>query len=53
MKAQTPPIEGKQVFVKINGERLCPWRGIDNEGEILASFGTMKRNKSAALVLLK
>ena len=42
-----------ELFVKINGERYCLWRAIDHEGEILESFVTKKRDKSAALLFLK
>lgn len=42
-----------EVFVKINGERHYLWRAVDHEGEILESFVTKKRDKSAALVFLK
>ena len=42
-----------EVFVKINGERHYLWRAVDHEGEILESYVTKKRNKTAALVLLK
>ena len=42
-----------EVFVKINGERLYLWRAVDHEGEILESFVTKKRDKSAALAFMK
>ena len=42
-----------EVFVKINGERHYLWRAVDHEGEILESFVTKKRDKSAALKFLK
>ena len=55
-----------EVFVKINGERLgfglIPrisrrlrylWRAVDHEGEILESYVTKRRDKSAALRFLK
>ena len=42
-----------EVFVKINGERHYLWRAVDHEGEILESFVTKKRDKSAALAFLK
>jgi putative transposase len=42
-----------EVFVKINGERHYLWRAVDHEGEILESYVTRKRNKSAALLFLK
>ncbi len=43
----------EEVFVKINGERYCLWRAIDHEGEVLESFVTKRRDKRAALKLLK
>ena len=42
-----------EVFVKINGERHYLWRAVDHEGEILESYVTEKRDKSAALAFLK
>lgn len=42
-----------EVFVKINGERHYMWRAVDHEGEVLESYVTKKRDKSAALAFLK
>jgi putative transposase len=42
-----------EVFVKINGERHYLWRVVDQEGEILESHVTKKRDKSAALAFMK
>jgi len=42
-----------EVFVKINGETHYLWRAVDQEGEILESYVTKKRNKSAALRFFK
>lgn len=42
-----------EVFVKINGERHYLWRAVDHEGEILESYVTRKRDRSAALRFLK
>jgi putative transposase len=42
-----------EVFVRINGERHYLWRAVDHEGEILESFVTKTRNKSAALKFLR
>ena len=42
-----------EVFVKINGERHYLWRAVDQEGEILESYVTKKRDKSAALAFMK
>tara|TARA_R110002033_G_scaffold6243_18_gene24859 strand:+ start:718 stop:840 length:123 start_codon:yes stop_codon:yes gene_type:complete len=40
------------VFVKINGETHYLWRAVDDEGEILESYVTKKRNKAAALAFM-
>ena len=42
-----------EVFVKINGELHYLWRAIDHEGEVLEVVATKRRNRSAALRLLK
>lgn len=42
-----------EVFVKINGERHSLWRAVDHEGEVLESFVTKTRDKSAALKFMK
>jgi putative transposase len=42
-----------EVFVKINGERHYLWRAVDHEGEILESYVTKTRDKSAAVIFLK
>jgi putative transposase len=42
-----------EVFAKINGERHYLWRAVDQEGEVLESYVTKKRNKTAALAFLK
>ena len=42
-----------EVFVKINGEKHCLWRGVDHEGEVLEAFATKTRDKGAALKFLK
>jgi len=39
--------------VKVNGKRHYLWRAVDHEGEVLESFVTKKRDKSAALKFLK
>ena len=38
-----------EVYVKINGEMRYLWRAVDHEGEVLESFVTMTRDKTAAL----
>lgn len=42
-----------ELFVKVNGERHYLWRAVDHEGEVLESFVTKKRDKSAALAFMK
>ena len=42
-----------EVLVKINGERHYLWRAVDHEGEVLESYVTKKRDKSAALQFFK
>lgn len=42
-----------EVFVKINGERHYLWRAVDHEGEVLESVVTKRRNKRAALKVLR
>lgn len=42
-----------EVFVKVNDERHYLWRAVDYESEILESYVTKKRDKSAALRFFK
>lgn len=42
-----------EVFVKINGETHYLWRAIDQEGTVLESYVSKKRDKKAALKVLK
>ena len=42
-----------EVFVKINGETHYLWRAVDHEGEVLESYVTKTRDKTAALRFLK
>lgn len=42
-----------EVFVQINGERHYLWRSVDHEGEVLESVVTKRRNKRAALKMLR
>jgi putative transposase len=42
-----------EMYVKLNGEMVYLWRAVDQEGEILESFVTKKRDKSAALAFIK
>jgi putative transposase len=42
-----------EVFVRINGKLCYLWRAVDHEGEVLKAVVTAKRDKAAALKLLK
>jgi transposase-like protein len=42
-----------EVFVKINGRLCYLWRAVDHEGDVLEAVVTTKRDKAAALKLLK
>ena len=42
-----------RLFVKVNGKLCYLWRAVDHEGEVLEAVVTSKRNKAAALKLLK
>ena len=42
-----------EVFVKVNGKLGYLWRAVDHEGEVLEAVVTAKRDKAAALKLLK
>jgi putative transposase len=42
-----------ELFVKINGETHYLWRAVDHEGEILESFVTKTRDKTAASAFMK
>ena len=42
-----------EMYVKLNGEMVYLWRGVVHEGEVLESYVTKKRDKSAALTFLK
>ena len=42
-----------EVYVKIGGEMHYLWRAVDHEGEVLESYVTKTRDKSAALSFLK
>lgn len=41
-----------EAYVKINVEMPYLWRAVDHEGEVLESYVTKKRDKSAALAFL-
>ncbi len=42
-----------EMYVKLNGEMVYLWRAVDHEGEVLESYDTKKRDKSAALTFMK
>jgi len=42
-----------EVFVSINGKRSYLWRAVDNEGEVLEILVQSRRNKRAALKLIR
>jgi hypothetical protein len=42
-----------EVFVKVNGKHCYLWRAVDHEGEVLEAGVTAKRDKAAALKILK
>ena len=42
-----------EMCMKLNGEMVYLWRAVDQEGEILESFVTKKRDKAAALTFMK
>jgi len=42
-----------EAFVKVNGELCYLWCAVDHEGEVLESVVTAKRDKAAALKLLR
>jgi len=42
-----------EVYVKINGQMHYLWRAVDHEGEVLESFVSKYRDKTAALKFIK
>ena len=42
-----------EMYVRLNGEMVYLWRAVDHEGEILESYVTKKRDKSAAVAFMK
>jgi transposase-like protein len=42
-----------EVFVKISGKRMYLWRAVDDEGEVLEVLVQSRRNKKAALKLVR
>jgi transposase-like protein len=42
-----------EMYVKLIGEMVYLWRAVDQEGEVLESFVSKKRDKKAALTFMK
>ncbi len=42
-----------EMAVRINGQRMYMWRAVDKEGEVLDVLVQKRRNKAAALKLLR
>ena len=42
-----------EVFVRIGGKRTYLWRAVDDEGEVLEVLAQSRRNKRAALKLIR
>ena len=42
-----------EVFVRIGGRRTYLWRAVDDEGEVLGVLAQSRRNKRAALKLMR
>ena len=42
-----------EVFVSINGRRMYLWRAVDSEGEVLDVLVQSRRNRTAALKLMR
>jgi transposase-like protein len=42
-----------EIFVSINGKRMYLWRAVDSEGEVLDILVQSRRNKKAALKLMR
>ncbi|AZI35236.1 putative transposase [Caenibius tardaugens NBRC 16725] len=42
-----------EMYVRLNGEMVYLWRAVDHEGEVLESYVTKKRDKSAAFRFMK
>jgi len=57
IKARRPRPSGTwhldEVFVRIGGKRTYLWRAVDDEGEVLEVLAQSRRNKRAALKLMR
>ncbi len=42
-----------EMIVRLNGEYAYLWRAVDHEGEVLESYVTRRRDKTAALKFMK
>jgi transposase-like protein len=42
-----------EMVVRISGQRMYLWRAVDDEGEVLDVLVQKRRNKQAALILLR
>jgi len=42
-----------EVFVRIGGKRIYLWRAVDDEGEVIEVLAQSRRNKDAALKLMR
>jgi len=42
-----------EIFVKVNGDRLYLWRAVDHEGTVLECVVTKRRDRRAALKILR
>jgi putative transposase len=42
-----------EMYVRLNGEMVYLWRAVDHEGEVLESYVTKTRDKSAALRFIR
>jgi len=42
-----------EVFVSINGKRMYLWRAVDSKGEVLDILVQSRRNRKAALKLMR
>jgi len=57
LKRTRPRPDGRwhldEVFVSINGKRMYLWRAVDSEGEVLDVLVQSRRNKTAAVKLMR
>jgi putative transposase len=42
-----------EAFVKINGEKHYLWRAVDHEGDVLESYVAKRRDRKAALKIIR